>query len=344
MGDARSQLATLLSLAFCVLGIYASYLTQGVVQETLSTKKFGPEGERFSHLSSLNAVQCWVCFLWASLLLALFGSRCAGVWGHRRRRRRRQRCGGASPPVLGWARAPFAAARACPLPAQASHAPCPRPRPCRAARRARRGRPLPPTGSPRSPTAWAPPAACRPSSTSPTPPRCGPAPCWDAAGRGASSTDQCGVPWQLLRPQQGRHEPCAAAAFALLPGCAHWLQPPQLAVPHPHPATQSHASPPIQVLAKSSKMIPVMLMGTVLHGKRYSMLEYACCLAISGAQAAGAGGATAVGAVHRGCGGKPAAWHAAPASAAVAGPAAAVPPRAAAPPPPCAQPGWACLA
>ena len=38
-----------------------------------------------------------------------------------------------------------------------------------------------------------------------------------------------------------------------------------------------------QVLAKSSKMIPVMLMGTVLHGKRYSMLEYACCLAISGA-------------------------------------------------------------
>ena len=29
-------------------------------------------------------------------------------------------------------------------------------------------------------------------------------------------------------------------------------------------------------------MIPVMLMGTVLHGKRYSLLEYACCLAISG--------------------------------------------------------------
>ena len=40
---------------------------------------------------------------------------------------------------------------------------------------------------------------------------------------------------------------------------------------------------PAQVLAKSSKMIPVMLMGTVLHGKRYSALEYACCLAISGA-------------------------------------------------------------
>jgi UDP-galactose transporter B1 len=36
------------------------------------------------------------------------------------------------------------------------------------------------------------------------------------------------------------------------------------------------------VLAKSSKMIPVMLMGSLLHGKRYSLLEYACCMAISG--------------------------------------------------------------
>jgi len=69
------QLRSLLALAFCVLGIYASYLTQGVVQETLSTKKFGPQGERCSHLSSLTAVQCWVCFLWAGLLLAVFGKR-----------------------------------------------------------------------------------------------------------------------------------------------------------------------------------------------------------------------------------------------------------------------------
>lgn len=84
------QLRSLLALAFCVLGIYASYLTQGVVQETLSTKKFGPQGERFSHLSSLNAVQCWVCFLWAGLLLALFGKRCGEGLGHRRHRRRRR--------------------------------------------------------------------------------------------------------------------------------------------------------------------------------------------------------------------------------------------------------------
>eukprot|EP00775_Hariotina_reticulata_P009730 gene9730-9888_t len=33
---------------------------------------------------------------------------------------------------------------------------------------------------------------------------------------------------------------------------------------------------PAQVLAKSCKMVPVMVMGTVLHGKRYSALEYMC--------------------------------------------------------------------
>ncbi len=52
----------------------------------------------------------------------------------------------------------------------------------------------------------------------------------------------------------------------------------------------------LQVLAKSSKMIPVMLMGTVLHGKRYSLLEYACCLAISGGRAQA--GAWAVAQLH----------------------------------------------
>jgi UDP-galactose transporter B1 len=63
-----------------VAGIYGSYLTQGLVQETLSTKKFGPDGVRFAHLSSLNAVQCWVCFLWALLLLVLFDKRWVTKW------------------------------------------------------------------------------------------------------------------------------------------------------------------------------------------------------------------------------------------------------------------------
>lgn len=33
---------------------------------------------------------------------------------------------------------------------------------------------------------------------------------------------------------------------------------------------------PAQVLAKSCKMVPVMIMGTILHKKRYSALEYVC--------------------------------------------------------------------
>ena len=38
----------------------------------------------------------------------------------------------------------------------------------------------------------------------------------------------------------------------------------------------------LQVLAKSCKMVPVMLMGTLVGGKRYSVLEYACALLIGG--------------------------------------------------------------
>ena len=36
-----------------------------------------------------------------------------------------------------------------------------------------------------------------------------------------------------------------------------------------------------QVLAKSCKMIPVMLMGTLIGGKFYSTLEYGCALLIA---------------------------------------------------------------
>lgn len=36
-----------------------------------------------------------------------------------------------------------------------------------------------------------------------------------------------------------------------------------------------------QVLAKSCKMIPVMLMGTLISGKYYSTLEYLCAILIA---------------------------------------------------------------
>lgn len=35
------------------------------------------------------------------------------------------------------------------------------------------------------------------------------------------------------------------------------------------------------MLAKSCKMLPVMLMGTLIGGKRYSLLEYTCAMLIA---------------------------------------------------------------
>lgn len=52
-------------LAFCVAGIWSAYITQGVLQETLSTKRFGPEARRFDHLAFLNFAQNVVCFVWS---------------------------------------------------------------------------------------------------------------------------------------------------------------------------------------------------------------------------------------------------------------------------------------
>lgn len=48
-----SRLQTAGLLLICAGGIYASYLTQGIVQETLATKKFGPDGRHGPHHSTL---------------------------------------------------------------------------------------------------------------------------------------------------------------------------------------------------------------------------------------------------------------------------------------------------
>ncbi|GAB4820773.1 hypothetical protein N2152v2_007819 [Parachlorella kessleri] len=147
MAQPALPVRTVLQLATCVAGIYGAYLTQGVIQETLSTKKFGPAGERFTHLSSLNAVQSWACFLWAFLLLRFF-----------------------------------------------------------------------------------------------------------------EADQQAGYPpWTAYWK--------AAITNCIGPACGY--------------EALKYISYPAQVLAKSSKMIPVMLIGTVLHGKSYSLLEYVCCVAIS---------------------------------------------------------------
>ncbi|KAB1208023.1 UDP-galactose/UDP-glucose transporter 3 [Morella rubra] len=50
-------LRRVLVLAFCVSGIWSAYIYQGFLQETLSTKRFGPDGKRFEHLAFLNFAQ-----------------------------------------------------------------------------------------------------------------------------------------------------------------------------------------------------------------------------------------------------------------------------------------------
>lgn len=62
-----SQAATLL---LCGAGVYASYLTQGVVQEALATKRFGPNAARFNGLDALHGLQALACAAWAGALVA----------------------------------------------------------------------------------------------------------------------------------------------------------------------------------------------------------------------------------------------------------------------------------
>ncbi|XP_073116696.1 UDP-galactose/UDP-glucose transporter 3 isoform X2 [Elaeis guineensis] len=61
-----------LLLAFCIAGIWSAYITQGVLQETVSTKRFGPDGKRFEHLSFLNLAQNVVCLIWSFLMIKVW--------------------------------------------------------------------------------------------------------------------------------------------------------------------------------------------------------------------------------------------------------------------------------
>uniref|UniRef100_A0A2P2L0D2 UDP-galactose transporter n=2 Tax=Rhizophora mucronata TaxID=61149 RepID=A0A2P2L0D2_RHIMU len=69
-----------LVLAFCVAGIWSAYIYQGVLQETLSTKRFGPEGKRFEHLAFLNLAQNVVCLVWSYIMIKIW-SRSGGGRG-----------------------------------------------------------------------------------------------------------------------------------------------------------------------------------------------------------------------------------------------------------------------
>lgn len=59
-------------LGLCVGAIYAAYITQGVVQENVSTRKYGEKGERFEHLTFLQLAQSVVCLFWSLLMLQVW--------------------------------------------------------------------------------------------------------------------------------------------------------------------------------------------------------------------------------------------------------------------------------
>ncbi|URE42729.1 solute carrier family 35 member [Musa troglodytarum] len=72
-------------LALCVAGIWSAYIYQGVLQETVSTKLFGPDGKRFEHLSFLNLAQNVVCFVWSLIMIKLWSRSSSGgapLWSY----------------------------------------------------------------------------------------------------------------------------------------------------------------------------------------------------------------------------------------------------------------------
>ncbi|KAL1291406.1 hypothetical protein AAHE18_20G198400 [Arachis hypogaea] len=73
-----SGLRRVLVLTFCVAGIWSAYIYQGILQETLSTKRFGPNGERFEHLAFLNLAQNVVYLIWSYIMIKIWSSGSSG--------------------------------------------------------------------------------------------------------------------------------------------------------------------------------------------------------------------------------------------------------------------------
>ncbi|TXG56467.1 hypothetical protein EZV62_017780 [Acer yangbiense] len=74
-----SSFRRVLVLAFCVAGIWSAYIYQGVLQETLSTKRFGPDGKRFEHLAFLNLAQNVICLIWSYIMIKLWSTSAGGA-------------------------------------------------------------------------------------------------------------------------------------------------------------------------------------------------------------------------------------------------------------------------
>ena len=62
-------------------GVYAAYLTQGYVQEAISTREYAPSGARFAQLKALHGLQSFGCFVTAGLVLLAFPGTQGGAAG-----------------------------------------------------------------------------------------------------------------------------------------------------------------------------------------------------------------------------------------------------------------------
>ncbi|XP_075518375.1 UDP-galactose/UDP-glucose transporter 3 isoform X2 [Primulina tabacum] len=74
MQSPSAGLRRVLLLAFCVTGIWAAYIYQGVLQETVSTRRFGSDNKRFEHLAFLNLAQNVVCLIWSFLMIKIWSN------------------------------------------------------------------------------------------------------------------------------------------------------------------------------------------------------------------------------------------------------------------------------
>ena len=223
-----SSLANALAIATGAAGVYASYLTQGVLQERLATTTYAG-GKRFDGLDALHGAQAAACAVFALLLLGV--------------------------------------------------APGLRPSTSPSNNKTKKG-----GGGGSSSAAAAPPSsywrAGLSNSVGPT--------------LGYLALKNISYPAQVRR-KSWHHigfekKKNLSTIFFSTFFSPTTTRPP----PPPLPAKQIKQ---MQVLAKSCKMIPVMLMGTVLSGKRYSLFEYCCAAAIAGGVAlfAGAGSGKAGG-------------------------------------------------
>lgn len=66
--SSSSRLGNILAIAAGVIGVYSSYLTQGVLQERLATQLYA--GKRFNGLDALHGAQALACAAFALALLA----------------------------------------------------------------------------------------------------------------------------------------------------------------------------------------------------------------------------------------------------------------------------------